>query len=65
MAKKYNIPFMEVSAKTGQNVVQTFEIMGEKMVNDVLPVMNHDKNKTRLSLFQGDQSKKKQKECEC
>lgn len=35
------------------------------MVNDILPIMNRDKNKTRLSGFQGDQSKKKQKGCEC
>jgi hypothetical protein len=67
LAKKYNLPFMELSAKTGENVVRTFEVMGEKMVNDILPLMNLDKNKTRLSRlsgFQGDQSKKK-KGCEC
>jgi GTPase SAR1 family protein len=32
LANKYGIPFLEISAKTGQNVNSMFELMGEKLV---------------------------------
>ena len=32
LAKKYNIPFIEVSAKDGRNVDRAFEMMGDKLV---------------------------------
>jgi hypothetical protein len=37
LANKNDIPFMEVSAKTGENVKDLFQKVGEVLLNDYLP----------------------------
>jgi hypothetical protein len=36
LADKFNMPFIEVSAKTGVNINQAFNLMGEQLVDNYL-----------------------------
>lgn len=37
LANKYCMPFIQISAKNGQNVTDTFKKMGELLLDDYLP----------------------------
>jgi GTPase SAR1 family protein len=65
LAKKYDIPFMEVSAKTGENVAEAFGKMGQLIVDEYLP--NRVQEKPRYSLSSNHQLalKEEKRNCEC
>jgi len=48
LAKKYNMHFIETSAKTGHNVYEAFEQITKDMMSKSLPY-NVDDNKTRIT----------------
>ncbi len=37
LANKYDIPFIEVSAKTGENIAEAFGKIGQLIVDEYLP----------------------------
>jgi Ras-related protein Rab-8A len=65
LAKKYDIPFMEVSAKTGENIADVFDKIGQLIVDEYVP--NRVQEKPRYSLSSNHQLaiKEEKKNCEC
>ena len=64
LADKFGVTFMEVSAKTGANVQELFQKIGEEIVEFYLPNRVVEDPRTYLSRRM-DSDKKKKKDCQC
>ena len=63
LANKYELPFMEVSAKSGLNVVQAFMRMGELLVDEYLPNRVVERSRYSLSSTANSALKEEKKNC--
>jgi GTPase SAR1 family protein len=65
LANKHDIPFMEVSAKTGENVPDLFLRIAEQLVDEYLPNRVAERQRYSLCSNASLALKNEKRQCEC
>lgn len=63
LADRFEVPFIEVSAKTGQNISDAFSIITKQIIDKYLPTSTPEDNRMQLNNESAKKSKKG--ECQC